>query len=586
MVLRYLVLVVKAAIYVMVYLGARRLAGWGVSVFVYAVAVALLGVSWPIVTTPYPNFFATAFDLAGVLLFLGAGRRVLLGCVVAGLCFGIGATFKQTTGAFAFLAVALFLLADDRAAGKRPGAALALVARASRWFVLLFAASLVVFYLYPRNPWWNFVLLSSPALVRIGWLAVRESREPPDSGHQWAGFERLVALTVSFLLPLVGYGIVYASLGLGDEILHDVFLGLPAVTSWMVPFQQPDLTFFLWQVAVGGAVASVVCGRSSDSPRAVLGARLSLVLSVAAVAAVVVRGWPAGPRQLLFWMSSDLLRSLPFWLVWLSIFGLLREWTKARGTAAVSNRALLVFTLYASMAVLWLYPAADIWHIFAILPSCLPLLAHHLRVFSGAPEERVHRQFVERLASGALTGVLGLALMLPAFLDLVGVLREGRAFDVPIPRATGVRGAPGLYSSNGRDADVVRYLRDADRRDEPVFVLSAEPLFYFLADRVSPVQKIEFVLYSVANDVMEADDGRAFAGDHLIREIQRTRPLIVDDDWDDRGQRLRQAYPRLDRFLRRHYRVEKTFGAYRVWRWHARPDDDPPVRLGVAPRRG
>ncbi len=584
LVLRYLVLAVKAAICVMVYFGARRLSGRSVSLLVYAVAVVLLGVSWPIVTTPYPNFFATALCLVGVLLFLGLERRVLWGCVLAGLCLGMAATFKQTTGAFAFLAIALSLLTEERRGETLPGPALLLVVRASRWFVLVFSASLVVLYLAPRNPWWNFALLSAPSLFLVAWLVRREFRAPPGPAHQLVAFERLLALTVSFLVPLVGYGIAYASLGLGDEILHDVFTGLPAVTSWMVPYSPPNATFLLWQVAVGGAVASVWLGRRADPARAAWSARLSIVVSVVAMAALLVQTWPARPEHSWFWMSSDLLRSVPFWLVWLSIIGMLGQGTEERGASkAAPTRALVVFTLYGAMALLWLYPAADIWHVFAILPSCLPLLAHLLQSQGERPERAVPYPPADRLASAMVIGVLGLALTLPAALDLVRALRKGRAFDESIPRATGVRGAPGLYSPNGRDADVVRYLRATDRSDDPVFVLSGKPLFYFLTDRVSPVQELEFVLYSVANGVMAADQGRAFAGDRLVREIERTRPLIIDDDWDDRAQNMRRSYPRLDRLLRRHYRVEKTFGRYRVLRWQAPTDEDPVVRMNRHP---
>lgn len=580
MVLRYLVLIVKAAICVLVYFSARRLSGRSESIFVYAVSVVLLGVGWPIVTTPYPNFFATALCLAGVLLVLGLGRRVLLGSALAGLCFGLAVTFKQTTGAFAFLAIALSLLRDERPAGKSPGAALLAVARASRWFVLLFAASLIVFYLSPRNPWWNLALLSSPALALIAWLAAREYRAPPGPAYAWGGFERLVAMTAAFLLPLVGYGGVYASLGLGNEILHDVFLGLPALTNWMVPFSQPDLTFFLWQVAIGSAVASVLYGRRSDAPRAVLGARIALVVSMLAVAAIIVEAWPARPRHLWFWMSSDLLRSLPFWIVWLSIFGMLRERAKEPGTASAPNRALFVLTLYAAMALLWLYPAADIWHIFGILPSCLPLLAHHLRSLWRVPEERVHRPLVERFAPWAISGVLGAALVLPALLDLMSTVRAKRAVAASMPRASGMTGAPGFH---GRDAEVVRYLREAQRREEAVFVLSGKPLFYFLADRVSPVQELEFVLYSVANDVIGAGEGRAFVDDRLVGQLQQTRPLIIDDRWDDRARKVRQAYPQLDRLLRRHYRVERTFGPLRVLRWYAPSEEEQALFRGGTP---
>ena len=154
-VLRYLVLATKAATCVMVYVGARRISGRAFALIAYAVAVALLGIAWPILTTPYASFFGAALCLAGLLSFLAFERRLFYGCAIAGLCFGIAATFKQTTGAFAFLALALFLLVDEGQGGSRPGRILATLVRTSRWFVILFTAAVSVFYLAPAQPPWE-----------------------------------------------------------------------------------------------------------------------------------------------------------------------------------------------------------------------------------------------------------------------------------------------------------------------------------------------------------------------------------------------------------------------------------------------
>lgn len=574
-VLRYLVLAVKAATCVMVYLSARRFSGRTFAFIAYAIAVALLGIAWPILTTPYASFFGTALCLAGLLSFLVSDRRLLCRCAIAGLCFGVAATFKQTTGAFAFLALALFLLVDEGEWGSRPGRILATLIRTSRWFVLVFTVGLAIFYLIPRNPVGNLMLLLSPVLFLTGHLALRELRGPPAPESQLRSFLALVALTLAFLLPLAGYAIFFVSLGLGDEILFNILSGIPSAISWILPFPPPTITFVLWQTACFGAFASAAIwrGRSAGTLR---GGRLwafrgLLATSLLALVALAVTGWQARAEVFWFWGSADLLLSLPFVLVWLSIAEVIRlDRADVPGGSPGERRAFVLFTAYATMALLWLYPAADIWHILAVLPSCLPLLAYLLERFWRLPGESERSSRAWKLGAGALIGTLGLALALPAAADLVREWGARPAFVRSLPRATGVRGASGPYSSHGSGGAVVRYLNHADRRNEPIFVLSGKSLFYFLTDRVSPVQKLEYVLYLAAHDSIREEKAREMLDeDELIRRFREVRPLIVDDDSDERGQNVRLMYPRFASFIRTNYRPEKKIGRFRVLRWHS-----------------
>ena len=577
-VLRYLVLATKAATCVMVYVGARRISGRAFALIAYAVAVALLGIAWPILTTPYASFFGAALCLAGLLSFLAFERRLFYGCAIAGLCFGIAATFKQTTGAFAFLALALFLLVDEGQGGSRPGRILATLVRTSRWFVILFTAAVSVFYLAPRNPLGNLTLLLAPVLFLTGHLALRELRRPPAPENQLQTFWGLVALTLAFLLPLVAYATLYVSLGLGAEILFNTVSGIPPAVSWISPFPAPTITFVLWQVAGFGAFASHVIWRG-HAAETLRGRRLwtfrgLLAVSLLALIALAVQGWQARAAAYWFWASSDLLFSLPFVLVWLSIAEVVRlgrvEVPSGSVGLAGQRRAFVLFTAYATMSLLWLYPAADIWHILGVLPSCLPLLAYLLERFWQLPGETGRNPRSRRLGAAVLIGAFCLAVVLPAAVDLLRAWRAEPAFVPSLPRATGVLGVSRPASFHASGGDVVRYLNHEERRDEPIFVLSGKSLFYFLTDRVSPVQESEFVLYMAANGSIHEETARELLDEaELIRRLREVRPLIIDDGSDDRGENVRLMYPRLASFVRANYRLEKKFGRFQVLSWRS-----------------
>ena len=98
-----------------------------------------------------------------------------------------------------------------------------------------------------------------------------------------------------------------------------------------------------------------------------------------------------------------------------------------------------------------------------------------------------------------------------------------------------------------------------------MFVISGKPLIYFLTDRVSPVQDLEYMIYLTAFDSIREERAREFVDeDELIRRLDEARPLIVDDSIDDGGKNVRRMYPRLAQFVSTHYRLEKRFGKFWV----------------------
>jgi hypothetical protein len=570
-VIRYFLLAVKAATSVMVYLAARRVSGPPFAFIAYAFSVVLAGLIWNVSSIPYASFFGTALCLTGLLCFLACERRFLLGCAAAGLCFGFAATFKQTAGAFAFLGLALYLLTERGSWEGRPGAILTIVIRASRWFVLLFTLALALFYLTPNNPFWNFALLLTPTLALTGHLARCELRGELDLASRLRSFWGTVTLSLAFLLPFLGYGLYFVYLGLGREILFNTVFGIPSAVDWISPFPSPSIDFGLWQLACFGGFAALAIwgGRSRD----VMQGRRRwsfvglLALSLLAAGSLALSGWQARGDDWWFWGSSDLLFGVPFVLVWLSIAERVRL-----GRSGESNRRLRAFSLFACygpMALLSLYPAADIWHILALLPACLPLLAYGLERFWQAPGAQGRAAGGWRLGAGAAIAGFALVLLFPAVHDVVRARGIAPAFKQSLPRATGIRGGSGLYMSTRSGGKLVRFLMQEPQRDEALFILSAKSLFYFLADRVSPVQEYEYILYLVAADLIREEPARKLVDqDELIRRLKQARPLIVDDHFDDQSENVRRMYPRFANFIDTHYREAETFGSFRVLRWN------------------
>jgi hypothetical protein len=294
-VLRYSLLMIKAATCVMVYLAALRISGRTFAAIAYLLCVVMSGLAWVVSTNPYASFYAMALCLAGLLAFLWCERRILLGCAVAGLCFGLAATFKQTAGAFALIALALSLLTHDGNSEARPGKAFAILIRTSRWLVIIVTALVAAVYLYPRNPVWNLTLLLTPVLFLTGHLALRELRREPPPQSQLESFWGMVALAAGFSLPLLGYGLFYVSHGLGAELLFNTATVIPSVVSWFTPLPTPTPTFLLWQLALGGGFAAAVLFRRYSSESLVGFRRFAfggfLGVSLLSFASLAVTAW-------------------------------------------------------------------------------------------------------------------------------------------------------------------------------------------------------------------------------------------------------------------------------------------------------
>lgn len=571
-VLRYALLALKAATCVMVYVTARRMSGPTFAAIAYAIAVVMSGLVWLVSTTPYASFYGIALCFAGMLCLLRGERRFLLGCAAAGLCFGLAATFKQTTGAFAFLAAALFLLSDEGRFDGEPGKAFRLLIRLCRWFVLLIPATVAAIYLAPSQSVWTFALLFTPIVVLTGHLVMRELQTQTDVAQQLRSFWGTIALTVSFSVPLLAYAVYFGASGLVGDVLHNTITGIPSILRWFTRLPTPTTASLLWFMTIFGSFAAASIWRARSATQLTVQHKLGIAgLTAAALIAVsflVQNGWQAREADWWLWATEDLLFSLPFLLVWIALFEFVRTHRSEVDQPDLSvQRAFRLMTLFATMTLLWLYPAGDVWHVIALLPCCLPLLAYLLQRFWLLPVPERRGTVAWKFGAGILVASLCMLFTIPAARDVAKESRAKQAFLEPLPRATNVRGESAPYTSARNGGKLVRYLTQEGYEDEGLYVLSAKSLFYFLTDRVSPVQQYEFPLYMIAFNAIPKERVHLLVDEsELVRRIDEARPLIVDDLHDDLAGSVRRMFPKLSTFIRENYTTEKEFGNFHVLR--------------------
>jgi hypothetical protein len=579
LVIRISLVAVKTATVVLTYLLARRVAGRAFALLVSAVLVAVWGTPWWVFNTPYGNHYSLTLTLSGLACFLALPRRFILGCFLAGLCFGAAATFKHTAGVFALGGFALFLvlardaLADAGALSelRLPGWAV----RAGRLAVLVGMLGFFALYLSPRNTAWNVLVLFTPGLLTVVMAIARDFSAPVRPGMR-AGLFGIAAAGLGAAVPVLILCLYYAAQGALRELVFNLVSGLPQQVTWFDPFPGPRALplVALAVVAVGCAalawrqspVRSALANRGRAlTVTAVLGAALGLVLtfsplSTAALLYVRSRAW-AG-TFITMWFA------VPLAAVWLTAVLLLRgSWSSADIASGRRNAVLLLYC-NAVIALLLLYPAGDVLHVVMGLPAYLPLCAFLLERFhyavAGEPERM---RPSARWLSGAVIGALALCMAAPSLDHLVSVYRDSRADPTVVRRATAIHGAQPKF---GEIAAVLAYLATEVPPDRELLVLSGEQMLYFLAGRRSALERDELALYLVSGDVIAADDARRLIDQQrAIARLAEARPVIVEGGEPRTDGRVRNVLGDVSRYIDAHYRVAATVANYRVLTWAA-----------------
>jgi hypothetical protein len=518
-------LALKTGFAVLVFALARRVAGTPIAAAMTLLFVVVWGSPMWLFSAPYAQHYATACALVGLLVASRAGvsrRRTL---AAAGFWVGVAATFKLSSGLFALFALVLWALGETTG---RPGRAAVRVLRAGSIGAMLVLGVVYGLGSLPSAP--GAVALATVTVVLLPFAAVvgmalrDELRAPGDArGLGDAAVGAAVAA-----LPLLAWLAFFAAQGAGARLLQDL-VALPPTLHWFEPLPAPS------PLAICVVVAMVL---------AASGTRLSRELTVvAAVGAVVllIAGRPTSVdwstyvvRQSLGRLAFDVVAYLPMLAVAVAL-------PQVRRLPSVAR----LYLWFAAASLLLLLPAADVWHGFWLLPTALPLAAALAAV-------RPHARWAVALLAAA--GV-------PFVVQLMTARESWRTSTAEFSRASGITHPDPKFDDV---AALVRRLDAEPARRQPLFLLTAEAMIYFLAGRESAFEREEYLLQTLVRGATSPQTVALLTDDEdFARRLETERPLIVDEPGRSVRERLRGFLPKTAAVLDA-YRTRETFGRYAI----------------------
>jgi len=564
LVVRSAILILRACLAVSVFLLTRALAGTVPAVLAYGLTVAIWGTPLWIFNAPYATNYQlplTLVGLAAYLLLPGAPRVRLL---VAGICFGLGATFRQTGGGLAFVGMVLFLL--SRKDGTETASRLDpswLAWRAMRVAVIVAALCVLGVYGATFGNLWEVALLVLPTVVLSLWVLTqgRDARRQDVVQN----LSDVASMTTGFAIAPLGYAVWYAAQGALAALVRAVVFGLPQQFALFVRFPTPDRRALLFLgVAAMGLGHLRACRATGAHARAL---RVAALTGLALAAGLLLHdiattpgirtylghgAWSRDLSQLLFW--------LPPITVWATCIALMRS------QAAEKPEALGAVTFVASASLPALAPVADWAHVLMILPLFLPLAAYDLRAIWGPDETRGPAAPPGRLCGGVFIGAWLIAVTTPFVRALAATRLDSTGRAVTFARAT-------YITDRSPDArhlyDLVQYVESRLGKDDRFLVLPSNGMVYFLTGRASALEDDEFGFYAGAfGPQLSERDARALVDQRdAIRRLDRQRPLIVRVRDTRAEQAFRRVFPRLSRYIDRRYQGVAAFGPYEVLEW-------------------
>jgi hypothetical protein len=541
----------KTVVVVLTYAAARRVAGPTLSLAVAALATAVWALPIWLFNAPYANHYATAWLLAALLLVpplkkggeggfpdrsspshdgrapsriqkIPPGPPFSKGGILAGLCLGVAATFKQTTGVLLLIGLGVALLAALRSPSPTRAQPLA---RLICGAFLFGAAAVVVGYLGSGSPL-NSVVLAAPLLGLFA-VVVWDWRRLDRDGA--AG--TLLGLGAGAAVPLLLCALSLAALGGFGAMVRDTLTELPVAVRWFTPLRVPGGNAGWLLLAVG---AALLLSGPSAAPR---WRHAAAVGATAVGIALVGRALWAGYGQA---QATFLVAFLPYA-------------TALAGVALVIRRradavALAPATGFAAASLLLLFPSADVWHALMGLPLALPLLAGLLERWS-----------IGRHARQAAVVAAVLVLVAPF------AAQSWRARDTPWPEAGSPR-APNIHIADRALIDLPALLAALNgyAPERPLFVAANQQLLYVLSGRDSPLARDEYLLYlTYLGTIDPAAAQRLLREDDAVARLSAARPIVVtypsrDDD------RLRATFPGIGRWVDEQTRPVARFGRYEL----------------------
>jgi hypothetical protein len=554
-VVRASLLVLKALVAVVVYGLARRVATPAFALVAYAIFVATSGspLYWT-AQTPYAVHYQVACSLAAIACFLALRDRFTLGCFVAGVLLGVGATFKQTAGAFWLVAfLGSVVLETDAAEHPR-------LVGAARAIVALGGAGILLACVSHRFDAWDVAVVVAPLFALFGLVLAAPRRGGTFRARD--GVRGAVVAAAGFALPLAACAGIYVAAGALRGLVHDTLFGLPQSLSIFRPFPRPTVREALAGLVLATGIVAVRTARAGWS------GRVAAALAAFAVAATLLvrhiathEGFAVALRPSLglptSWVGWQLhpLPTVLFWLPIVTVWGGIVAVARSRERTP----ALAALTFAAAAGILHLYPWADTAHALAALPPVLPLLAVLLERVHAAPDDR---RDAGRLVSGALVA-LGIAAVCAPFVLRLHAMRAMRPAEAPA-----IRHAAGIWDPDGHFREIVGIvdaLAALEPRDAPLLVLPDEEMVNFLAQRRVALGEETFWLYLHYFGFVSDEELRIHVDeDRAIETLATTRPLVVRRVLMPQLARLRTALPRLVAYVNRGYRRVAAVGGTEI----------------------
>jgi len=555
LVLRIALVLVKCGTVVLTFLLARRVSSLPIAIGSGVLLTVVWGADWPFFSTPYASYFALSSGLAAILLVLT--RRESIGAYLgAGVCIGVAATFKQTTGAFLFLSAVAYVMSARGAVESQAGS-LRSVSAANVFFrsgallsIVGFAAAILIRI---RNLLDALILGAASVVLLVG-LLFRERRDPPPEGAGLEGARRASALSVGAAIPLLGCALYFAHHGALGALVSDTILDLPAEIIFLVRPEPFHAAAFLWTVFLVAALVTLrrmASGGTAATPLVVCGAAALLALGLS----IATDSWEKVPR----WWRDVVFGIFALTPLSVALSSIVVVFGNAPSRAQEKRSdALRMIALVAAIGLLNLVPAADIWHVFLALPVFLPVFA--AAIDRALPNSSESTAFGRHRALAYLLLVVMTGPMIFRFSDPLNIMSPRTPTN--LQRATGVR----LHHPGDLDgAALVRFLQSDAQRDRSVLVLTGQHMLYFLADRESPIDREEFVLYLIGFDLISAKDvSRRVDASRIVDALELARPLVIEERARGAPHRVREMIPALGDYVDRNYRETLRFGRFRV----------------------
>ena len=540
---------VKATLSVAVaVLGAAGGSRWG-GLLAWGLLVSAWGMPVWLFATPYASIYQTAFDLLGLVALVTLHGKPRRRGLVTGLCLGLAATFKQSTGTLVGLGVIAYLIHEGgvkRAAGADDRDPLAVGVR-----LALLALTLAVAAVYTaaisEAP--AVVLLGVPLVLLVLAVGTRVAR---DRGRPRDDLMAVGWTVVGAAVAPAAYLVYYAACGAAGQLVGDTLWGLPQKIILRMPLPSFAGAPALELTVAGLGLAMIELGRRAAGTR---GSARAAYAGAAASAAAALIGIAGGPEAL-FRLFRDgpwpvtLSLTVVFWvppvITWIAV---------ARLLASGSTPGAVAAPVFLAASVLpSLQPVGDLPHAFLALPAFLPSLAQLATWYA-------NRRWPGRWIAGAAMGALAAALATSFVRPLGGAFALLAAPGFGYQRATGVRD-PGPFARDTRA--LVTYL-ERTPADTRLLTLPTRPIILFLADRRSPLDLEEFPFILGTGSQVSQDDARALVDeDAAIARLEHERALVVRVRNDPNLAAMRRVFPKLIGFVEARFREVARFGRYEV----------------------